>query len=427
MVEVKTILEASENVAPVAKVDDALAWFWAPATQKELKTVESMNFDLNNYSEELLEVSESQYGIWKDSSIVRKPIEEAKEEIVNLANITDSDGPVAENMFDRLPTDIKKKVVEEYIEMWGDISDKTAKEVKEAYFKRKGKDITGKPIEKAPAWTKIKDNPERALANAEANYEKYVSDYRSKLIKEGKNPNYINPDDFRTYVDEGNMQAPDTHDAASYLAERYFDDVLKKNKNKKALLIWGGPGSGKWSALQIFDDKDFGIVIDKVSWSDELEKLVDAGYDATYNFVYREVESALEEGVLPRAIRWNIKDWLGKGRTVPQSITLKGHAKSRKFINEAISDPKYDEVIFSMTDNTGKIWEEKLLNSDELRGMMDTIGADLKKASPENMIKKAQEALKSKTITSAQYKSLIASMVPILIVGGGYAYATNGA
>jgi hypothetical protein len=38
----------------------------------------------------------------------------------------------------------------------------------------------------------------------------------------------VNPDDFRKYVDEGNLEAPDTHDAASYLAERYFEDLIRK-------------------------------------------------------------------------------------------------------------------------------------------------------------------------------------------------------
>ena len=210
-----------------------------------------------------------------------------------------------------------------------------------------------------------KMNETEILEYAKNNFDTIIENYKKKYW------NIVNADDFRDFVwwDIG-VDANITHQAASYLADTYFEKLLEKNRwkgNNTIKFLAGGPWSGKSSISSISPNNDYAAVLDgtlKTYTNAErnIEKALSLGYNVRVEFVYRDMNESFINGVLKRTISQNQslayktwESWLW--RTVPLHIFEKGHNWARETILKLYNKYWPDVVkVFWGSDKNLDIW-----------------------------------------------------------------------
>lgn len=166
------------------------------------------------------------------------------------------------------------------------------------------------------------------LEYAKENYETIIKEYSKKMGKT------VNVDDFRDFIwGEIWVDANKTHAGASYLADRYFEELLQNNRwkwNNTVKFLAGWPWSGKSSIDVVSPNTDYAAILDGTFKTYEnaiknIEKAKELGYKIRVEFVFRDINESFINGVLRRTVSQNISlksktgiDWLG--RTVPIEV-----------------------------------------------------------------------------------------------------------
>lgn len=181
---------------------------------------------------------------------------------------------------------------------------------------------------------------EQILEYAKENYNTILEKYKQKMW------NVVNADDFRDYVWwKVWIDADKTHEAASYLADRYFEELLIQNKwkgnNTVKFLAWW-PWSWKSSIDDLSPNNDYSAVLDGTfktykNAEKNIEKAIELWYNVRVEFVYRDINEAFVNGVLKRTISQNKRmydlywvEWLW--RTVPMNIFEQWHNWARETV-----------------------------------------------------------------------------------------------
>jgi hypothetical protein len=181
---------------------------------------------------------------------------------------------------------------------------------------------------------------EQIVEYSKENYNIILEQYKKKMW------NVVNADDFRDYVGwRVWIDANKTHEAASYLADRYFEEILIQNKwkwnNTVKFLAWW-PWSGKSSIDDLSPNNDYPAVLDGTfktykNAEKNIEKAIELWYNIRVEFVYRDINEAFVNGVLKRTISQNKKmydlywvEWLW--RTVPMNIFEQWHNWARETV-----------------------------------------------------------------------------------------------
>lgn len=181
---------------------------------------------------------------------------------------------------------------------------------------------------------------EQILKYAKKNYNTILEKYKQKMW------DVVNADDFRDYVWwKVWIDANKTHEAASYLADRYFEELLIQNKwkgnNTVKFLAWW-PWSWKSSIDDLSPNNDYSAVLDGTfktykNAKKNIEKAIELWYNVRVEFVYRDINDAFMNGVLKRTISQNKRmydlywvEWLW--RTVPMNIYDQWHNWARETV-----------------------------------------------------------------------------------------------
>ena len=243
-----------------------------------------------------------------------------------------------------------------------------------------------------------KMNETEILEYAKNNFDTIIENYKKKYW------NIVNADDFRDFVwwDIG-VDANITHQAASYLADTYFEKLLEKNRwkgNNTIKFLAGGPWSGKSSISSISPNNDYAAVLDgtlKTYTNAErnIEKALSLGYNVRVEFVYRDMNESFINGVLKRTISQNQslayktwESWLW--RTVPLHIFEKGHNWARETILK-LYDKYWPDVvkIFWGSDKNLDIWNGILQKTKTKNGIPPFV-YEYDKSYTTNLIKENQ-------------------------------------
>lgn len=200
------------------------------------------------------------------------------------------------------------------------------------------------------------------LEYAKENYETIIKEYSKKMGKT------VNVDDFRDFIwGEIWIDANKTHAGASYLADRYFEELLQNNRwkwNNTVKFLAGWPWSGKSSIDVVSPNTDYAAILDGTFKTYEnaiknIEKAKELGYKIRVEFVFRDINESFINGVLRRTVSQNISlksktgiDWLG--RTVPIEVFEKWHNGSRSTILKLYEKYWAETIKFFW-------WEDKML------------------------------------------------------------------
>ena len=200
------------------------------------------------------------------------------------------------------------------------------------------------------------------LEYAKENYETIIKEYSKKMGKT------VNVDDFRDFIwGEIWVDANKTHAGASYLADRYFEELLQNNRwkwNNTVKFLAGWPWSWKSSIDVVSPNTDYAAILDGTFKTYEnaiknIEKAKELGYKIRVEFVFRDINESFINGVLRRTVSQNISlknktgiDWLG--RTVPIEVFEKWHNGSRNTILKLYEKYWAETIKFFW-------WEDKML------------------------------------------------------------------
>lgn len=282
-----------------------------------------------------------------------------------------------------------------------------------------------------------------ALKNADA----IISEYKNILKKKWLPQTYLNPDDMRPAFNKirgKELLATENHEWVSAVAKVLFERIKGNSVWGRALIIAWGPWSWKWSVLKIPNIKvdEYKVIVDKVWPLKEAISLTDKMW-VDWVFVNAKVNEALERA-LWRTIsgnkRW-LEEWkeLWEGRVVSFKQTVKWHEKARETTKQAFNIQNmaehelYEKIRVMIADNTGSIGSMKILEKwewwwarplrwEDLVKELEKIDIDMKSASIEEVSKKAKKALDDWLITPEQYKAMLSSMLPIMIIGWSAMY-----
>ena len=211
------------------------------------------------------------------------------------------------------------------------------------------------------------------LEYAKENYETIIKEYSKKMGKT------VNVDDFRDFIwGEIWVDANKTHAEASYLADRYFEELLQNNRwkwNNTVKFLAGWPWSGKSSIDVVSPNTDYAAILDGTFKTYEnaiknIEKAKELGYKIRVEFVFRDINESFINGVLRRTVSQNISlksktgiDWLG--RTVPIEVFEKWHNGSRNTILKLYEKYWAETIKFFW-------WEDKMLWNEWIINILKT-------------------------------------------------------
>lgn len=205
------------------------------------------------------------------------------------------------------------------------------------------------------------------------NYDTYKTQYlkdNATYDANGKLQSVVlNTDNWREYFPEyKGTNAQDVHEAASYLNNRLFKEMLDEQKgkgNNTVAIYAGGGGSGKGTAIEpFFDQSQFPIILDGtfadyLKNSKKIDQIEKAGYKAKVIFVDRNPTDAVEN-VVGRAQRLEAK---GKvPRTVPVKRAVEDNINARRSMIQYIRDHPNEKT--AVIDNNHGIMEAKTLITD---------------------------------------------------------------
>lgn len=196
----------------------------------------------------------------------------------------------------------------------------------------------------------------------------------------------LNTDEWRGHF-EG-YQGTNSHifqDAASYANKRLLHEafVLMKGKgNNTFLMLGGGAGSGKSSALALVTSKDeFPIIFDTVAGNHQestqwLDLANGHGFGREFVFVDRNPSAAWKEGVVKRAIedrkRFEEGDKSSLARTVPLAYALQSNLAARKTALKILQKGNIRVVVIS---NNGGFGSSRPVEESPEKFLQDGISA----------------------------------------------------
>jgi hypothetical protein len=214
--------------------------------------------------------------------------------------------------------------------------------------------------QEAQAFDWVKANPVEAMHGYDAQVAKEYGAPQSNIVS-GDSAKFAIPG---MSVDKSGIY----HEPASALAKAKLDMLLKDpaTKDKPVLLMAGGAGAGKTSALKSVLAKsghslnDFAAVVDTNSnkldsAARNIDKAVASGRKVQVQFVYRDPYDAFVNGVMPRAQKI--------GRIVPNAAVADTHFGSRNVIQQLAK--KYasnPNVEVRAIDNSGPRGTAKLVD-----------------------------------------------------------------
>lgn len=181
-----------------------------------------------------------------------------------------------------------------------------------------------------------------------------AKNYDSLIAKEFGGADNVISADVAKYAIPGfdATQSGAYHDPASRFAKARAQELLARDDTKPVLLLAGGSGAGKTSALRTFatDLSQYALVHDTnmTSVSGASKRIDDAlasGRDAEVAFTWRDPVEAFVHGVLPRVRK--------EGRIVPLDAHVRTHLGSRATF-DALREKYKDNpaVTFRVTDNS---------------------------------------------------------------------------
>jgi hypothetical protein len=205
-------------------------------------------------------------------------------------------------------------------------------------------DSTYKPSAKPTAHettaiTYLRKNPAKALTD----YDKRVKEkFGATNVVSGDEAKYVIPGFDST-------KSVGYHEPASALAKVKYQQLLanETTKGKPVLLMSGGSGAGKTSALKRLgiNYDNYAAVIDtntnKLSGAESrIKQAVDAGHEVQVFYVHRDPVKAFTEGVIPRGTK--------EGRIVPIDTHLDTHYGSHEVVKQ-LADKYGDHPLVDIT------------------------------------------------------------------------------
>lgn len=182
----------------------------------------------------------------------------------------------------------------------------------------------------------------------------------------------LNTDEWRSMFPEyRGTNAPVVHEAASYLNNRLYREMLVEQQgkgNKTIAVLAGGGGSGKGSATKKFyNTADYPIVLDQVfsNFEKGVKKLDEArnkfGYNGQVVFVDRPPQAAVASAI-DRSVRLAGNRKLP--RTVPVHRLVEDNIQAREVARKILS--QRSDIPVSVIDNSGALEDAMLIeNSHE--------------------------------------------------------------
>lgn len=160
---------------------------------------------------------------------------------------------------------------------------------------------------------------------------------------------------------------------AGDLIKRHFDNLLKESEGtgKDVVVMTGGTGSGKSTAVDAFESEENVAAIFDVNLTDAkkngalIEQILESGLKPKIEYILRDPENAFLDGVVERAMNEDSPDF---GRVVSLKEHMAVHEKAKQTFQELVE--KYgDKAEFNITDNRGEPGQEKELSFDELKNI----------------------------------------------------------
>jgi hypothetical protein len=248
--------------------------------------------------------------------------------------------------------------------------DKAIKQALDATYKPSKKPST----HETTAITYLRKNPQKAL-----------TDYDSRVKEKFGATNVVSGDEAK-YVIPGfdSTKSVGYHEPASALAKVKYQQLLADTttKDKPVLLMSGGSGAGKTSALKRLgiNYDNYAAVIDtntnKLSGAESrIKQAVDAGHEVQVFYVHRDPVKAFTEGVIPRGTK--------EGRIVPIDTHLDTHYGSHEVVKQLADKygdhPLVDISAASNNHGHGKARPLELDNIPKMRYSKDELRTILKK------------------------------------------------
>ena len=274
---------------------------------------------------------------------------------------------------------------------------------------------------------KLSQKPQSDLKTSE-DVLKYSQDNKDTILElyRAEKWNYVNPDDFRDFInDSRRLLASETQDWASWLAEQYFDQLIKENPWGKGLVIAGWPWGWKGTSLKVLwekgqiDTKGADIIVDKTKWTKEIKKMRDNWMKVEWDVVVPNADWIVDN-IIWRAVSQNIKDWLGKWRTLPINwYWIPTHKEVAQIAKELYKESKNSkDLIVRFIDNTWKKEEINIKEGIEWLKLIESFEWKLENITESTVKKSVDAAYKKWDITKKQRDDLIKWILPIVFVWG---------
>jgi energy-coupling factor transporter ATP-binding protein EcfA2 len=253
-----------------------------------------------------------------------------------------------------------------------------------------------------PEYRGIEDKAfERITKEEDSIIEKYLAN--PKLS--GESRKVVNTDNFRPFFKEdgyAGYNAAAVQEPSSYLSKKAYTKLLKENPEEQVVLLAGGSGSGKTSAVKGLPEiaetmKNSAAVVDSnlSSYESAVAKIKEAqsyGKIPVVDYVYRDPVDSLVEGVVKRMIN-NADEG---GRLVPTKVVAGNHIDSWDVVNKL----REDGVGVNFIDNSlgakkarVSSWEEmtKKIKYPSKKELTDIFNKEIKKLYEQGIIKSKEQ------------------------------------
>lgn len=218
--------------------------------------------------------------------------------------------------------------------------------------------------EEAKALDYVRSNPDKVMAN----YDKIAKNkFGATNIVSGDEAKYAIPG-FTS------LKSTIYHEPASALAKAKYAQLLADpaTKDKPVLLMAGGSGAGKTSALKNLgiNHDNYAAVVDTNSnkldsAKARIRQAVDSGRQVEVFYVHRDPVKSFSEGVIPRGKE--------EGRIVPIDTHIDTHYGSHEVIHQLAKDYKnHPSVDFTIADNNRGHGKAGEIGLDEIPKMSYT-------------------------------------------------------
>lgn len=186
-------------------------------------------------------------------------------------------------------------------------------------------------------------------------------------------------------------------EVSSQLSKDAMASLLKTGKPGRAVIMAGGSGVGKSTALRALgDSEDVSLIFDGNSSKyesliDKIKQVKDAGHTPQVTYIYRDPIEAWNNGVITRMLN----STTDKGRVVPLREFLKNHTGSLATVKRAAAEG-IPVRIYRNTENGIEQLTEKDLQGIKIPRSLQT-----------RLVRDTEELATRGTITKRQYNALL--------------------